>query len=555
LHIYHLNVDAVLILLHRPSMTPTSPTKSKLTESMPSLNIAVSAANSITHLLEKLQESNHLQYSWNSATYEVFTSSLVHLTNSASIDQRLQAMARQNLVKNIGFMKTLGIRWFNSAKFAVILEDLMCAHLNFDSYNPEGRSMEPVVMTKVGEPDSIYPIILRDQHHPSGGTLLFAPKTANIGTPSSSTSTPESSPQTPTVHQPENLIVLDGIKPDADRSDSPIASDATPVSPTSGTGPSVNNNVSRPMKKGRKSVSQRNSLLAQATTHSCSTNNANSSGASTTASIPDQSSLFTFSSLTTPGMFTQGQAFMEYEQMIAQQQLQLSCFQQQQDQSNGQQQQQQQQQLQHQLTATPLFSSPFALQTRIAQQPLIPAGSVLRQPQSQDQQQQQQQQQPPQQQQQQKQFTFQSQPLGRQQLTMSQPAQHDSSSFMDISSSGITSTPTAAPALDSPIAYGFGCAGNLHSNSAIPTSSTSCEPTSVSSSGAIDYSTMSLFPPQDLVISVQDPNTIVSTATTGSATANVTAASAVQNPFFGIPNTIDWDEWNQYIATAGLQKF
>ncbi|KAK3847767.1 MAG: fungal-specific transcription factor domain-containing protein, partial [Linnemannia gamsii] len=120
----HVSYYSVLILLHRPYMVPSSLTKSKLSESMPSLNICVSAANSITHLTERLTEPDALKYVWSFTTYEVLTSSLIHLTNSASIDIRLQTQARKNLIKTIGFMKVLGNRWFNAAKFSGILEDL-----------------------------------------------------------------------------------------------------------------------------------------------------------------------------------------------------------------------------------------------------------------------------------------------------------------------------------------------------------------------------------------------------------------------------------------------
>ena len=86
-----------------------------------------------------------------------------------------------------------------------------------------------------------------------------------------------------------------------------------------------------------------------------------------------------------------------------------------------------------------------------------------------------------------------------------------------------------------------------------------------------DYSNFSLFPQQ------QEG----STTSTGAGSSAVVASSssstdpmsggagginpglfqdpsvmaAVPNPFFGVPNTIDWDEWHQYISNAGLQKF
>ncbi|KAF9110283.1 hypothetical protein BGW39_004776, partial [Mortierella sp. 14UC] len=85
-----------------------------------------------------------------------------------------------------------------------------------------------------------------------------------------------------------------------------------------------------------------------------------------------------------------------------------------------------------------------------------------------------------------------------------------------------------------------------------------------------DYN-FSLFPQQETVANVA----VVTSSGAGSPagasglpTASSTAGgaspglfqdpdviSAVPNPFFGVPNTIDWDEWQQYISNAGLQKF
>lgn len=95
-----------------------------------------------------------------------------------------------------------------------------------------------------------------------------------------------------------------------------------------------------------------------------------------------------------------------------------------------------------------------------------------------------------------------------------------------------------------------------------------------------DYSNFSLFPQQDAsapavassTTGAGSPATTVAAAGSGaspmppSTTAVGVGASpglfqdpnvmaAVPNPFFGIPNTIDWDEWQQYISNAGLQKF
>ncbi|KAG0201615.1 hypothetical protein BGX28_005605 [Mortierella sp. GBA30] len=495
----------VLILLHRPYMVPTSPTKAKLSESMPSLNICISAANSITHFAEKMAEDGSLKYAWNFTSYELFTSSLIHLTNSASMDLRLQSQARENFRKNMSFMKTLGARWFNAAKFGSALEDLMCAHLNFDEYKAEGRSMEPVPIGKYGDDSETgprYPIILRDLNHPSGGSLLFAPKQFGIPqTPSSTTSTPVSSPSNPAVQHPD----VQEIKPETNESE-PAGSRGSSQEPIVSPGAAQ----SRPMKKSRKPASQRNSLLF--------TTPSSSSGGTSMSAVPDQPA-FTFASLSTPGMFVQGQTFMEYEHMIAQQQQ----LQQQQQQQQQQRQQQVPQQMPSAFPANPLFSSPFALQGRTGQQ-LANAGA-----------------------------SSQSQPQGRQQQQQPQPQpympiqqtciEQQNVFATDLSSTQSSIQPHTSSAVD-------GCSANLNGSdfssglSALDSApgfnyssgGTQSGPTSAIPSEPVDYSALSLFPPQG----------------SGNQDANMVA---VPNPFFGMPSTIDWDEWNQYIASAGLQKF
>lgn len=534
-------------------MVPTSLTKTNLSQSIPSLNICISAANSITHLTEQLSKSEGLKYAWTFTTYEVLSSSLIHLTNSASVDERLQAQARSNLKKGINYMKLLGTRWFNAAKFASILEDLMCAHLNFDEYKvvAEGRSMEPVIVARTDGPGvPCCPIILRDQNHPSGGTLLFAPK-AGFGSPHTTTSTlstPNSSPMTATVQNPESSDMVPeatgGNDSESSSSFVPTSDHATktqgtvPVTATATAAATVTSGhpTTRPMKKTRKATSQRNSLLFQAAPGGSPS--PPMAGVNGVNSLPDQS-VFTFSSLTTPGMFAQGQTFMDYEQMMAQQQLQMA-------------QQQELQQLQS-FSATPLFSSSLALQGRTGQIP--------------DQSQNPNQKQDPLQLQQQKQqfsqMQFQSQAFGgsgnqqagggfgqqnqqgfdasmglppqypqQQQQPQQQPQQQHASMQTQTSPADLGSMDTSGSV------YNFGGGNNM--TSGVSRSGASAIPGVME-----DYSTLPLFPQQDATatssggsIGVQNPNLM-----------------AVPNPFFGIPNTIDWDEWNQYIASAGLQKF
>ncbi|KAF9930487.1 hypothetical protein FBU30_000381, partial [Linnemannia zychae] len=364
----HVSYYSVLILLHRPYMVPSSLTKSKLSESMPSLNICVSAANSITHLMERLTQPDALKYIWSFTTYEILSSSLIHLTNSASLDIRLQTQARKNLIKTIGYMKVLGNRWFNAAKFSSILEDLMCAHLNFDEYKKEGRTMEPTSLYKLDDSGCTYPIMLRDQSHPSGGTLLFSPKVPGGGACSSNSTTPSSSPSTASVHHPDLLEVKqEPISQDMGIAHSHSQNPIVPPGPVPQVDTSVmlqNSASGAPAtkpKKARRGTSQRNSLLFQ------SSSSSSPSPVPNAGSSPGGNGVFIFSSLSTPGMFAQGQAFIDYGQYIAQQ------TQQQQQQQHGTQFTQQQQlqpipqslQQQHHsqpFSVSPLFSSPLALQ-------------------------------------------------------------------------------------------------------------------------------------------------------------------------------------------------
>lgn len=532
-------IDSALILLHRPYMMPSSPTKSKLFESIPSLNICISAANSITHLSEHLMDDDVLRYVWCFTIYGIFQSSLIHLTNSASLDVRLQAQARKNLIKMIAYLKNLGIRWFNAAKFSAILEDLMCMHLNLDDYK-----MDTTLPGKQGEGmvgDYLLPIVLRDQHHPSGGTLLFAPKViAGTHTPSSTTTTPSSSPSTSLIHNPSELQEVKQEPPGQDLGTLQNIQHSY-GNGDANFGATVSANHALGKKKSRKGTG-RNSLLFQTTTNSSSSSSSSPASSSPASSLADAP--FTFSSLSTPGVFAQGQAFMDYGQMMAMQQ-QLSQQLQSQSSQNlpvfsrpqqpqpqpqqqpppqpvlSMQQQQQQQQPAQIFTLTPLFSSSLALQERcVQQQQQMPssANDAPKDPMSPIQQQQQ--------------FLRQQQELLQHQF-IQQQQQHEvnmclqgQQQQLNNSQNGLSNIGFAGetPGQD-------GGSLGTPSNAATPAMSSSNLP------GSEDYSNISLFPSQEPAQG-QGPNLM-----------------AVPNPFYGIPNTIDWDEWNHYIANAGLQKF
>ncbi|KAG0259367.1 hypothetical protein BG011_002675 [Mortierella polycephala] len=532
----------------------SDPTKSKLSESMPSLNICVSAANSVTHLAEHLVQDHGIKYCWSFLTYEVFTASLIHLTNSASLDIRLQTQARKNLIKTIRYMKALGQRWFNAAKFSMVLEDLMCAHLNFDEYKLQGRVLEPLIAAKVGEPECSYPIVLRDQSHPSGGTLLFSPKIVSApNTPSSVTSSPTTSPSISSITNPDHQE----IKQEPGTSDptafyganqclngsSNVAATMVPTmaSPSQGLGNSASH-LAQKSKKPRKTTSQRNSLLFQSS--------------SNTGGTVDQPAI-TFSSLSTPGMFTQGQAFVDYGQMASQQQQSqqpLSVQLQQQSQAHPQPQTPTLQPLQQAqpFSLTPLFSSSHALQERCLQlqqqslsqvkdaQPEQHFGQLQQQQLQQQQQQQQQQQYFQQQQQFMQQHQLSMQLQEQQQQAQPQPSQLPTQCSNTLTSSqgmaGDLGTSVYANTVQTAAYQSDGASQGQHGLAPESMSGTSTVNTTVAPNipGAQDYSSLSLFPSQE---TLPEPNLM-----------------AVPNPFFGIPNTIDWDEWNQYIASAGLQK-
>ncbi|KAF9084255.1 hypothetical protein BGX29_002650, partial [Mortierella sp. GBA35] len=213
-----------------------------------------------------------------------------------------------------------------------------------------------------------------------------------------------------------------------------------------------------------------------------------------------------------------------------------------------QKQSQQQQQQPFQFSATPLFSSPLALQ----QQPAT--GSSLR--------------------------NFPAQ--------QGQGPQHPQVQQLQQQETGYMQYQQQQQQQLTPQGQGFG--GPTSSQGFIPT--TSGYPSGVTGGGgnvggnragfpAEDYSNFSLFPQQDA------NNVTTSSAAVGAGSSTAAPASssstsmpmttiaggggggssspgllqdpnvmsAVPNPFFGVPNTIDWDEWQQYISNAGLQKF
>ncbi|KAG0284418.1 hypothetical protein BGZ96_011211 [Linnemannia gamsii] len=570
-----------LILLHRPYMIPTLLTKSNLSDSMPSLNICVSAANSITHLAKRLDETDNLKYLWAFSSYELFTASLIHLTNSASIDMRLQTQSRNNLVTSILVLKQESARWFNATRVSRFLEDLMCAHLNFEEYKSEGRSMHPIVLSNLtDEASAKLPIVLRDEGHPSGGSLLVAPKESSSNTahtPPSAVSTPGSSPSTPTSGVPMDTTPDNGsigspgslgpvLIPMRDillsSSSSTTAPSSSGGSTTTGAHPAV---TPRPMKKSRKpaSTSQRNSLLFNSSTPSPTAPlppPAASASASASGSL-DQPR-FSFSSLSIPGMFTQGQAFpfggvnnpIPDSSHKPQKQQQQTQYQQLPQQQQQQQFQPQQQQPSFQYSATPLFSSPLALQQQAA------TGSSIRNfPTQQHQQQGPPGSQHPQFQQVQQQEGgngggFMQQFQQQMQTSQGYPTT-SSQSFLSATSSssggyvnGITGG--GPPMRDNNDYSNFSLFPQPQDASSAPASANA---TTTSTTGAGSPATTAV----PAGTTPMPPSTTAGAAGGGSPgmfqDPNVMAA--VPNPFFGVPNTIDWDEWQQYISNAGLQKF
>ncbi|KAF8945029.1 Transcriptional activator of fatty acid utilization [Haplosporangium gracile] len=584
--IIHSSYYTALILLHRPYMIPTLLTKSNLSDSMPSLNICVSAANSITHLAKRLDETDNLKYLWAFSSYELFTASLIHLTNSASIDMRLQTQSRNNLVTSILILKRQSAQWFNATRVSRFLEDLMCAHLNFEEYKSEGRSMHPIVVSNLtDETNAKLPIVLRDENHPSGGSLLVAPKEATAAspqTPISAVSTPSSSPSTPTAGAPMDTAPDGGCNSSPGglgpvlipMRDVPVSSSSpsTTAPPSSGSSATAAHPVAtpRPRKKSRKptSNSQRNSLLFNSSTPSPTAPPASVSGA------PDHPK-FSFLSLSIPGMFTQGQAFpfgdtncpvpgsqqqqqpqqqqqqsQQQQPQYQQQQPQLQQFQLQQPQlQQPQLQQQQQQQSSFQYSATPLFSSPLALQ----QQPAT--GSSLRKfPTQQQQQQGPPGPQPPQYPQVQQ---LQQEGGGGNNGFMQYQQQMQGGQGYPVSSQGFIPLTSSATSgfVNRMTGGGPPMRDNDYSNfSLFPQQDASVPATASSTTGAESSAT-----PATAGASPMPPATTAAGVGAGGGSPGLfqdpNVMAAVPNPFFGVPNTIDWDEWQQYISNAGLQKF
>ncbi|KAF9934767.1 Transcriptional activator of fatty acid utilization [Linnemannia zychae] len=494
--IIHSSYYTALILLHRPYMIPTSLTRSNLTDSMPSLNICISAADSITHLAKRLDDSGDLKYLWAFASYELFSASLIHLTNSASMDMRLQIQSRKNLVTSIQVLKHGSNRWFNATRLSGFLEDLMCAHLNFNEYKAEGRTMQPIVVGSTLDENRIRLPVLKDAGHPSGGSLLVAPKeTSTPHTPSSAVSTPSSSPSTPSTNVPlDSGNDNTNHAPGGGKNDLVvIPMQETTVNPSTNTHTPM---ISRPT-KGRKPISnnsQKNSLHFSS---SMSPSTPSSSNVGGTDHPP-----FIFSSLKVPGMFTQGQAFAGFGDAIT----------------------------------TPLFSSPLALQQQVLN------GSSLRKFPTQQSTQGSQPPHHPAIQQLQQQQQNKTGNIGFIQYQQQQQQQQTPDQGYLASSQGFISSISSA-------------SGYANTN----------EITEEGVSKQVDYPDFSLFPQQkDASIastgagsSASAPSAatlIAGCSNTPSLLQDPNVISAVPNPFFGVPNTIDWDEWQQYIANAGLQK-
>ncbi|KAF9578826.1 Transcriptional activator of fatty acid utilization, partial [Lunasporangiospora selenospora] len=321
----HSSYYSILILLHRPHMVPWSLTKTKLSESLSSLNICISAANSIVHLAERLVQDDSIDTCWCFITFDIFIASLIHLTNSASLDVKLQSQARINLVRGIAAMKRLGKRWFNSEKFSGILEDIVCANLRMGGANSEDRPMD---MTTLSQPQ----------------------------TPASSATSPSSSPSTPAVHNPDSQSAqpLASPQPQQQQEKNPVefavlydcaSINATPLELYNGGQPTTK--PKRPQESINNSMNFSNTsmqnmfMLLPAPSTSAAMPMASMAGAgvglnqgspqpivepplqSPTQQVPAQIPLhpqsnFTFSSLSTLDMFGQDQDYLEFRQLLGQ---------------------------------------------------------------------------------------------------------------------------------------------------------------------------------------------------------------------------------------------
>lgn len=97
----------VLQLLHRPFIERNSNGQSNAKSSLSSLSICTSAAIRCISTAEKMNFRESMLFSWNFVVYPVFSSSIIHVYNANSDDEKVRETAKVHLKKSTNVFKRL----------------------------------------------------------------------------------------------------------------------------------------------------------------------------------------------------------------------------------------------------------------------------------------------------------------------------------------------------------------------------------------------------------------------------------------------------------------
>lgn len=97
----------VLSLLHRPFIEHNLNGQNNAKSALSSLSICTSAATRCINVAEKMNFRESMLFSWNFVVYPVFSSSIVHVHNANSKDEKLRETAKIYLAKSASLFRRL----------------------------------------------------------------------------------------------------------------------------------------------------------------------------------------------------------------------------------------------------------------------------------------------------------------------------------------------------------------------------------------------------------------------------------------------------------------
>jgi hypothetical protein len=97
----------VLSLLHRPFIERDNHTQRNAKSALSSLSICTSAAIRCINVAEKMNFRESMLFSWNFVVYPVFSSSIIHIHNANSDDEKLKETAKRYITKSANLFKRL----------------------------------------------------------------------------------------------------------------------------------------------------------------------------------------------------------------------------------------------------------------------------------------------------------------------------------------------------------------------------------------------------------------------------------------------------------------